>query len=227
VSSFSLALSQSWRRLSRPNVVVTLALALTFALVAALLERQGELGAADRSLTGVSFGLVLPVGLYFLTTRATRNQNLERTFWELARQGADRRQLALGQTALLVSWGIALGTLLGFITVLTARGPWDATLPFDLWASSGVGAFAGAAYACGFTLGSSFGRGGGGRMAFLLLDWVLGRSGSTLALPFPRAHIKNLLGASAPLDLSQGASGAALLGFIFLCLALAIYRIPR
>jgi hypothetical protein len=227
MSSFSIALKLTTTRLRRPALIVGLVLALAFAALVAVLERRVGSGAADRSLTGAAFGLVLPLVAWGTIRNACRCRRLDEAFSELARHGADRRLLALGQAAASIVLCLTLGVLVGALTVLSARGLHDAATWHDAWASASVGALAGAAYACWFSFGASFGQHGGGRTAFLLLDWVLGSSASLLALPLPRGHVLNLLGATPPLGMSQAVSGATLLGLTFLLLALAISRIPR
>ena len=228
MTSFSVALKLTGRRFGRPALMGGLLLALAFAALVAVLERRvGGSGAADRSLTGAAFGLVLPLAAWASIRNACRRRRLDEVFSELAQHGADRRLLALGQAAASIVLCLAIGVLVGTLTVLSARGLHDPAMWHDVWASASVGALAGAAYACWFSFGASFGQRGGGRTAFLLLDWVLGSSASLLALPLPRAHILNLLGATPPLGISQTVSGLMLLGLTFLLLALAISRIPR
>ena len=227
VPMFLLALAYNAKRLKQPGVYVLLAGTLALALLMALLERAAGSGAVDRSLTGVCFGGALPLAIYFLARHLCRGEGLTGSLWALAKHGADRRVLALALCSVLVAAGGLFGAILGTGTVLATRGLADAALLRDLWASASVGTLAGAAYACALTLASTFGARGGGRTAFLLLDWVLGASASAVALPFPRAHVLNLLGATPPLGLSQASSGLLLVATIFLCLALAIYRIPR
>ncbi len=58
-------------RLAQRATLVAAALALSFELGVALLERaQGALGAADRALSGGAFGVALPLFCYFLVGRA-------------------------------------------------------------------------------------------------------------------------------------------------------------
>ena len=227
MSSFSVALKLTTVRLRRPALIVGFVVALAFATLVAALERRVGSGAADRSLTGVAFGIVLPLMAWAATRRACRRRRLDEAFSELAQHGADRRLLALGQAVANIALCLTLGVLVGVVTVLSARGLHDPATWRDVWASASVGALAGAAYACWFSLGASFGPYGGGTTAFLLLDWVLGSSASLFALPMPRAHVLNMLGATPPLGMSQVVSGVTLLGLTFFLLALAICRIPR
>ncbi len=224
---FSLAFKLSALRLKRVSLFAAFGAVLLFCVLVALLERQAGPGAADRTLTGAAFGLALPLSAWAIMRRTCLHGNFQSSFGELARHGADRRRLAMGQLATAGIVCMLLGTLLGCLTVLAARGLQDPVAARDAWSSASVGALAGAAYACWFALGSSFGERGGGGMAFLLLDWTLGSSDSALALPLPRGHILNLLGARGPLNLEQTSSAGLLIALTFFLLALAIYRIPR
>ena len=227
MSSFSVGLHGSLRRVQHPLSMAGVFLAAVCAVVVALLERRLGPGAADRTLTGVTFGLALPLTTLAIVTRTCHALRLDQAFSELARHGADRRGLALGQTVAGASIGGVVGTFLGVVSVIAARRVQDPVLVHDIWATATVGALAGAAYACWFVATSNLGKRGAGRLVFLVLDWTLGSSSSALALLFTRCHVLNLLGASPPLGLSAGAATAILVGLTFLVLALAISRIPR
>lgn len=227
MSSFSVGLNVSLRRVQHPLSFTGILVAATLAIVVAFVERRLGPGAVDRTLTGVTFGLALPLASLGIVSRTCRTLRLDHSFLELGRHGADRRGLAIGQTAAAVAVCSLIGTFLGVVSVLAARGVQDPRLLGDIWATATVGACAGAAYACWFIAASRLGKHGVGRTVFLVLDWTLGSSASALALLFPRGHILNLLGASPPLGLSPAASLAILAGLTFLVLALAISRIPR
>jgi hypothetical protein len=81
----------------------------------------------------------------------------------------------------------------------------------------------GAAYAAFFGLGASFGARGGGRAAALVLDFLFG-GGTTIALVTPRAHLRSLLGGTAPAEVSQRASSAVLVALTLVFAAIAIRR---
>ena len=227
MTAFSVGLNLSLRRVQHPLLVGGIALAAAFAVIVALVERRLGPGAADRTLTGITFGLALPLASLAFVTRTCRTLRLDLAFAEIARHGADRRALALGQTVAAAALCGVLGTFLGVVSVFAARGVQDPSLFGDLWATATVGALAGAVYACWFVAASIFGKRGAGRIVFLVLDWTLGSTSSALALLVPRGHVLNLLGASPPLGLSAGTSSAILLGLTFLVLALAISKIPR
>jgi len=227
MTSFSVGVNASLRRVKHPLLIAGIFVAALIAVVVALVERRLGPGATDRTLTGITFGLALPLVSLSIVTRACGRLRLDRSFSELARHGADRRGLAVGQSLATASFCAVIGTFLGAVSVVAARGVHDPALLHDTWATASVGAFAGAAYACWFLATSSMGKTGAGRYVFLALDWTLGSTSSALALPFPRGHVLNLLGASPPLGLAAGTSAALLVGLTFLVLALAISRIPR
>jgi hypothetical protein len=71
------------------------------------------------------------------------------------------------------------------------------------------------------------GRRGQGRTWLLVADFLLGAGDSFLALPWPKGHIRNLLGGSAVLELSQLAALMAMLGTSLAFLWLGVVRAQR
>ena len=97
----------------------------------------------------------------------------------------------------------------------------------DTTTSAWVGALGGASYAAWLGVGSGLGRGGGGRLALLGLDWLLGASPAALAVGLPRAHLQNLLGSSAAAWPTQQSSSATLVVTCALLTALATWGAAR
>src|SRR6187401_3626112 len=170
MSSFSVGLHVSLRRAKSPLLIVGVFFAAVVAVVVALVERRLGPGAVDRTVTGITFGLALPLVSLSIVHRTCGTHRLDQSFTELARHGADRRGLAFGQIAAGISICGGFGTVLGMVSVLAARGVHDPALLHDLWSTATVGAWAGAAYACWFAAASSLGKRGGGRTLFLVLD---------------------------------------------------------
>jgi len=141
----------------------------------------------------------------------------------LARYGVSRRHLAVGVLAASVLSLAAVGCLLAAIGVL-ATSVGEPGWMRDLLTSAWIGALAGGAYAAWFLLASTFGRRGGGRPAALALDWVLGSTSSFAAAPWPRGHVRNLLGSTPVLDMSQSAALLALLALGTIYALLAVRR---
>jgi hypothetical protein len=215
-------------RLASGRSAFALGLAAFLVVLGALLERRvASLGAADRALSGIVFGIVIPLLAWGAIARATAARRLEDSVRELARHGADRRWSSAGLLLAPTAAVALLTALLAAFAVLLTRWPADPRLAPDLMTSSWVGLLAGAAYAGWFALGSTLGRSGGGRGVLLVLDWILGTGASLLALPWPRAHIKNLLGGEPLLGLPQWSATLALLVIGLFCGSAALLRTPR
>ncbi|MDF3066431.1 MAG: hypothetical protein K0R38_2032 [Polyangiaceae bacterium] len=216
------------QRLRQGSTGVACALALAFALGVALLERaQGRVGAADRALSGGAFGIALPLLCYFLVSRVCAGRNLREAVAPLARHGLDRRQLALGLALPPALVAAAFAALGGLLVVAVTRGLGDPELSKDALASFWIGLVSGPAYVAAFVGASALGRAGRGRSWLLLADFVLGAGTSFVAFPWPKAHVRNLLGGGATLDMSQLAALLALLGMSFAFLCFGVLRSPR
>jgi hypothetical protein len=215
-------------RLSKRATLVAVALALSFELGVALLERaEGAVGAADRALSGGAFGIAVPLVSYFLVTRVCAASSLREALLPLARHGMDRRALTLGLAVPPALAAAAFAALSGVLVVLVTRGPGDPRLVTDALASLWIGLAAGGAYVAAFLGASALGRRGQGRFWLLVADFLLGAGDSFLALPWPKGHLRNLLGGSAVLQLSQFAALALLLGTSFAFLWLGTLRNQR
>ncbi len=217
-----------WTRVGRVRTLVVAVLVLLGVLVAAGWERsQAPTIAADRALTGVAFGLALPLLAYYLIREITARRRLDEAVFELARHGANRRWASAGLIGLGAVLLALLGGLIAIVAVVGARGITDPQLSHDLAISAWLGVLAGLSYAWLVGLGACLGRHGEGRLGSLAIDWFLGAGTSALAAPWPRGHLRNLLGAEPVLDLTQGAAMVTLLGLAALYLSLTLWRTPR
>jgi hypothetical protein len=215
-------------RLRAPGSAGACSLALAFEVGVALLERaQGALGASDRALSGGAFGLALPLLCYFLVSRACGGGNLREAVLPLARHGLDRRPLVLGLAVAPALTAAAFAALSGVAVVLLTRGLHDAGWLRDAITSLWIGAVSGGAYVAMFVGASAFGRHGNGRVWLLAADFLLGAGSSLLALPWPKGHVRNLLGGSPVLEMSQFAALAVMLGMSFAFLSLGALRSER
>lgn len=203
-------------RLREVGTSSALILALAFELGVALLERaHGRPGAADRALAGGAFGVALPLLGYFLATRVCAGGGLRAAVQPLARHGHSRHTLLLGLAlppALLLA-GFAAGA--GACVVAITRGASDPFLFRDLATCLWIGAVAGVAYVLTFLGASAFGKDGRGRAWLLAGDFFLGAGSSFWALPWPKGHVRNLLGGAPVLELSQASALLLLLGTSF------------
>lgn len=215
------------RLAQRPTVVAAM-LSFAFVLGVALLERaQGALGAADRALTGGLFGVGLPLVCYFLVGRACAGTSLRQALLPLARHGLDRRALTLGLAVPPALLAAAFGGLSSLLVVLVTRGPGDPQLLGDGWTSLTIGIVSGPIYVAALVGASALGRRGQGRTWLLAADFLLGAGDSFLAFPWPKGHIRNLLGGGGVLELSQLGALVALIGMSFAFLGLGLLRNQR
>ncbi len=200
-------------RLRQRATLVAAGLALSFELGVAVLERaRGALGAADRALSGGAFGVALPLFCYFLVGRVCNGASLREAVLPLARHGMDRRELTLGLSlpAALLAAGFAAFSSLA--VVLVTRGLGDPALAGDALTSIWIGVVSGPAYVAALVGASAYGRRGQGRSWLVAADFLLGAGDSFLAFPWPKGHVRNLLGGTAVLELSQLGALLALLG---------------
>jgi len=200
-------------------------MALIFVVVAALLQRRvSPTRAADHTLTAAVFGLALPLLAHATLTQLSGGSRLEAVLVPVARHGGSRRLGAAGLVLTAAAWLASLGGILAALAVLLTRGTADPKLVGDLLSSVWLGVLGGACYAAWFSLGSMVGASGGGRLLFLLLDWVLGSGSTALAAPWPRAHLRNLLGSEPVLHMPQWSALAAVLLLTVVCGTWAVLR---
>lgn len=220
----SLGLRLAAERLRVPRGVLGVALAAMVVVVCAWAERRaGGAAAVDHVLSRVTFGLALPLVTCFVLHVVCSGRRLQEALDVLATLGLSRRVAALG---LLGGSGVlcaALGAVLGAATVLIARPLTDPLLLDDVFATTWIGALAGLTYAAWFSLGSSFGLRGRGRLWFLLGDWLLGAAGNAL-LPSPRVFVLGLLGGGSGPELPLMLCAGLLLALTLACSLLAVWR---
>lgn len=194
--------------------------------IASLLERMRDRAyAADRALLGATLGVVVPLVLYALYEAVYRKERTTALVAPLGRHGADRRLLAVGIHVALTVACAGTTALLTSVAAAGARGFADPAVARDIVASFWGGALVGAAYSGTFALASRFGR--RGRIAALVLDWLFGSSAGLLALPWPRAHARNLFGGEPVLDSSQAVAALFLVALALVGTILAAARETR
>jgi hypothetical protein len=225
MSTLGFGMRTAWDRLEHTATLTAAVFAALFVVVVGLLERHADGAlAADRTLSGAAFGIALPLAVYALVQASMLGRPLHTAAAELAHFGGDRRELALGLAATSVAGAAVVGASLAVIAVLAARPLHDPALVADLAASAWIGALGAAAYGGLFVGASGFGARGGGRLWALILDWLLGAGTTALAVPFPRSHILNLLGAPPVLGFPQWGSALSLLLLGVLCVTVGIRR---
>jgi hypothetical protein len=170
---------------------------------------HGYAHAADPLLIGVFGGYALPLLAYSLVGAAVGSRSLAASGAPLTAFGASPVRVAAISVLVAVFATALTCAVIAAGVALLAHGPGDPPIGRDALASAYAGALGGAAYASWFSTGTTFGKRGGGRTAFLAIDWVLGGVDG-LSLPLPRGHVRNLLGGAPPLDWSERASAVVL-----------------
>ena len=215
-------------RLREPGTLSAAVLGLSFELGVALLERaHGRVGAADRALSGGAFGIAVPLLCYWLVSRACGSGSLREAVQPLARHGANRQLLVVGLALPPALVAAAFAALSGSCVVVLTRGVSDSRLFGDVATCLWIGIASGLAYALAFVGASAYGRAGRGRAWLLGADFLLGAGSSSLALPWPKGHIRNLLGGTPVLELSQLAALLVLLGTSFALLSFGLRKCHR
>ncbi|HKO53377.1 MAG TPA: hypothetical protein VJV79_36965 [Polyangiaceae bacterium] len=212
-------------RLRGPSAPLVLLLSCAALFAIGVLERQSDAASApDDVLRGAVFGIALPILAYLVSERACAGQRLDRSVDAIARYGSNRRAALLGvllASALCTAFASALLTL---SALLGAHAPHSPSLAFDLRVSVGIALIAGPAYALYFGAASLLGKRGGGRKWALVIDFLLGAGSSALAAPWPRGHLRNLLGGEPVIELSQASAWLALAAIGLGCVTLSVLR---
>jgi len=195
--------------------------------VAALARAQGSAHGADRALIDAYGFLLLPVLSYVAVGAALGARSLRAALAPLVAFGAPPGRAAGATIAVASLASAAIGGALAAGIAAIAHGAADAPRLRDAVASAYAGGLGAAAYACWFSLGSGFGRRGGGRALLLIADWALGEGDGAQGFFTPRAHVRNLLGGTPPLGMTERASAAALVLIAGACAAAATWLARR
>ena len=197
-------------------------LGLVFASV--LYQRRHEVvHGADRALD-LYATVAVPLLVYMVVATALGHDGLARSGRSLVRLGASPVRVAWTTVlVVMVASGLVCGAL-GAATAAWAHGSGDPPVVRDALETLGFGALAGATYAACFLVAAAWIASFWGRAALLVVDWVLGSTDGVGALLTPRAHLRNLLGGEAPLDVAPWQSLAAL---AFLAVILATWAVRR
>jgi hypothetical protein len=199
--------------------LVAFGAALLTAWLATLLElRASPAYALERALIGPVYGLLLPL-CCVLATRLAFAEGLDASLPRTS-FGVDRRLLLSGRILALFLIQCVFALLLTATTALTARN--QSLDPRELLVASLLGALA---YGAVFVAGTSVGQ----KAPFVLMgaDWLLGSGEGPLALPFPRGHLRNLVGGTPVLDLGSLGAAGCLLGVAALAVTGAVLRTRR
>ncbi len=199
-----------------------------FAFGAALLLHRASpdssVGDAVQSVFGT---IALPLLAYAVVGAVLGGDSLTGGARSLVAFGASPTRASLAEIVVAAVATALLGSIVGVLVVALAHGPSDPPLARDALATAWIAALGGAAYASLFALGASFGKRGGGRAWFLVLDWLFGSSDGVAGFATPRAHVRSLLGGDAVASCSNAASIAILVLLIVLFAGAAVARTRR
>jgi hypothetical protein len=199
-----------------------LALGLAFAA-----RRAGTSHGADHVLLDGYAAFALPLLTYALVGAALDARSVAGATAPLVAFGASPGRAAAAGV-LVGAAGCALaGSLLAASVAALAHGPGDPPAMRDALTSAYAGGLGGLAYASWYALGASFGRRGGGRLALLVVDFLASGDDGVFGMVTPRAHVRNVLGGPAVMDLSERASAAALVAMAVVFGALVVARARR
>jgi hypothetical protein len=225
MNGVSIGLALTRERLRGPGAALVLLLSCAALYAISVLERQSDAASApDDALGGAVFGIALPLLAYFVSERACAGQRLERSVEGVARYGTNRRAALLGVLLASALCSAIVGALFTVAALLGAHATYSTSVLADMRTSVGIALIAGAVYALYFGAASLLGKRGGGRKWALIIDFVLGAGGSALAAPWPRGHVRNLLGGEPVVELSQLNAWLALSVIGVLCAALSLLR---
>lgn len=199
------------------------------AIVSALLVRaRGQSSGADHVLRGGFSRFMFPLLTYAIVGAVIGGAGMRKSIRGIVGLGARPRSAALATALVAASACAIVGAVLFAAVCVAAHGQADPPLGRDLFASTWIGALAGAAYGAYFAAGSSFGRGGAGRAVFLAADFLIGGAAGAGAMFTPHGHLMSLLGGPLCADLSQRASSVMLVVLVLASLGVvaALARRP-
>lgn len=236
---FVLGLRWSTQRLLRTLPLSVWLFCMLAVCAIGIVERQSAPPlAVERVLFGAVSGMTLPLIVYAAAARVFGVSRMQMggpivgkvsvaPSSSAARYGGDRRLWLLGA---MLGTGMLLATAsaaLAGASVLAAGGTMGMPLFSDVRTAAVISGLGAVAYVALFAFGSTVGRSGWLRPFLLLSDWVLGGLTTAVALPFPRGHLRTLLGAEPVMSLGQGPSWAVLWGLVIAYTVLALVRTPR
>ena len=209
---------------SRQAAAAILGGCLVVTALAIVARHDGSLHGADRILIGPYGSIVLPLLAYLIVGAALGTRTFATSVAPLVALGAPPARVTLAAIGVCAAGCALASALAGVLVAAIAHGVGDPPRWADAAATAYAGALGGLAYATWFAFGASIVRGGGGRGALLVLDWIVGAGDGPAALFTPRAHVRNLLGGTAPNDLPQIQSTLSLVVICVACTALAALR---
>jgi hypothetical protein len=228
MSGFHLAFSHVLERQRGRFGWVLSFVALSGVVLGSLIERaRGTTSGPTDVLVGPVFGLVVPLAIFSIVRRVSGTGNLNQAIDACSIHGSSRRTVACGLIAGVALSAAVTAIALSSIALFLTRGVGDRALPNDLVTTGWIAALGATTYSTLFLWGAQMGKRGIGIPLFLIADWLLGSSATFAALPWPRAHIFNLLAGIAPLEMPPYQASLALIGLSLLYGAFFALRLDR
>ena len=196
------------------------------AIASALVLRRSGMSGTGGALEIVFGQLALPFIAFAVVGAVLGRDGLARSTRAFVVFGASPARVALATIGVAVAASALVAGVLGASIAALAHGASDPPIARDALTTAWVAALGGAAYAALFSAGASFGKRGGGRLAALVVDVVLGSGTGAAALFVPRAHLRSLLGGDAVMGLpGRGSAGVlVVLGGLFVAVAVGRSR---
>jgi hypothetical protein len=191
--------------------------------LATMARGEGAAHGADRVLLEGYASYALPLLAYTLVGATLGARSMAGSAAPLVALGASPAHAAAAAVAVAGAVCTAGGAILGAAVAAIAHGAGDPPALRDAVTSAYAGGLGGLAYALWYSLGASFGRRGGGRVALLVVDFLVSGTGALGALT-PRAHVRSLLGGALSLDLPERASAVVL---VFLAVGYGLAAVRR
>jgi hypothetical protein len=224
----ALAVPPVARLLRSPAAIASVAAwALLAAAVAVMAHSDGWFHGADRVLIGPYGSLILPLLAYTIVGAVLGSRAYATSVAPLVALGASPARATLVAVGVSAAVCAAAAALLGIAIVVLAHGAGDPPRLADAAATAYAAALGGAAYAAWFSWGSAMIRRGIGRAALLVVDCIAGASDGVPSWFTPRAHLRNLLGGTPPVEFTQTASAVALVVLAIACAALTAQHARR
>jgi hypothetical protein len=190
-------------------------------------KRTGAAHGADRALLEGYAAFALPLLSYALVGAALGGRSMGGSIAPVVAFGAAPARAATATLVVSCAACAVAASLLAAAVAAIAHGTGDPPLLRDAATSAYAGGLGGLAYAGWLSLGASFGRKGGGRVALLLVDFLATGDDGAFAMLTPRAHVRSLLGGAEVMDLTGRASGCLLVTIAIGCAAAVVARASR
>jgi hypothetical protein len=204
-------------------VLAWAALAVVSAIV---LHRTGT--SATGGALEIIFGqLALPFIAFAIVGAVLGGDGLTRSIRPLVAFGASPARVALAAIGVAVVASAVVAGVLGAVIAVVSHGASDPPVARDALTSAWVAGLGAASYAALFAAGASFGKRGGGRLAALVVDLVLGSGTGAAALLAPRAHVRSLLGGDGVMGLPGRGSAVVLIVLTGVFVGVAVGRSRR